>query len=144
MTRARACYELITYISFCVATAISCLQLVKCFSDNKLASKVTSEVTAVINRKKAAFANRDKDKIKTAYREMRNGQGKRNYRLRVEDQLSSSNSRDLWKGMKVITGHCSSSVRLHDNFINPETVNTFFARFDVKDFSVTHESVYSA
>ncbi len=66
---------------------------------------VIREVKAAVRRKRAACFDGDKEKIQTAHTELEATikQGQRKYKERVEGQMSSNNTRGLWKGMKSVS-----------------------------------------
>lgn len=107
------------YIHFCVKTVIPCKTL-KCCLNNK--AWITSGVKSTLNRKKAALVSRDNDQIKATQSELRNviRQDKRHCKLKVEGQLSSSDTTGLWKEHEINYWswllQCSSP---QDTFINP-------------------------
>lgn len=68
-------------------------------------------------------------------------QGKLKYKEKVEGNMSCSNTRGLWNGMKSITGYGSSKPSLCNLGVQANDANTFFARFDESDFSSLHENV---
>lgn len=89
------------YINYCVESVIPHKQM-KIFPNNKL--WVTREVKAAINRKKAAFLSGDRDRIKTAQKELKRviKQGKFKYKERVEEPMSNCNTWGHWNGLKSL------------------------------------------
>lgn len=129
------------YINYCVESLIPSKQI-KIFPNNK--PWVTREVKAAINKKKAFYSG-DKERIKDAQRELKViiRQGKQKYKERVEGNMSCTNTRGLWNGMKSITGYGTSNPSLCQLGIQANDANAFFARFDELDFSSLHEHVLS-
>ncbi|CAM4577340.1 unnamed protein product [Leuciscus chuanchicus] len=91
------------YLNFC-ADMVSPIKTVRCYPNNK--PWVTREVKAVLNRKKAAFRSRDREAMKAAQREVKLcvGEAKDNYRRKVEEKLKENNMREVWDGVRTITG----------------------------------------
>nr|XP_023669577.1 uncharacterized protein LOC111844905 [Paramormyrops kingsleyae] len=54
------------------------------------------------------------------------------YSKRIEDQLSSNNTRPVWRGLQHVTGYKSSNLSAAEGEASlAEELNFFFARFDV-------------
>ena len=75
---------------------------VRCYPSNK--PWVTSDLKALLNEKKRAFrsgycAERFQRELKLSIRE-----SKENYRRKLESKLENNNARDVWGGMREITG----------------------------------------
>ncbi|XP_051238681.1 uncharacterized protein LOC127353460 isoform X2 [Dicentrarchus labrax] len=77
---------------------------VRCYPNNEL--WVTSDLQALLNEKKRAFRSGDRAELKRVQRELKRSisESKDNYRRKLEDKLEDSNSREVWSGMKEITG----------------------------------------
>ena len=98
------------YLNFCT-DVVAPTRTVRCFPNNK--PWVTSDVKTVLNKKKAAFRSRDKEVIKTAQRELKQclKEAKESYRRKVEHKLMENNMREVWDGVKIITGHKAKTVQ---------------------------------
>ena len=130
------------YINFCVDDAIPC-KTVKIFPNDK--PWMSREVKVAINQKRRAFYSGDADLIKSAQKDLKAKikQAKLKYKDRVERQMSNTNTRGLWKGMKSITDWTNDSSSLGTG-IDVDQANKFFARFDSLDFSAEHQSILSS
>lgn len=91
------------YLNFCLDVVVP-IKTVKCFVNNK--SWVTSEVKAVLNRKKRTFKNKDFEEMRRAQRELKDciKEAKDSYRRKLERKLQTNDMREVWKGMRTITG----------------------------------------
>jgi hypothetical protein len=90
---------------------------------------------ALLNEKKRAFKERDKDKdkLKCVQRELKLqiAEGKRVYKEKMEDKLRQSQVREVWKGMRNITGFKkSNSGQTEGTQDRANELNQFFNRFD--------------
>ena len=101
------------YIKFCESICIKS-KSVKCFPNNK--PWVTKEIKEVINEKKRAFFEGDKDKIKSVQKKLNKviEEGKDKYRQKLKNSFESGNSRDAWSGMKQIAGMSKTATHLPD------------------------------
>ncbi|TWW61427.1 hypothetical protein D4764_04G0000730 [Takifugu flavidus] len=81
---------------------VSCLLF--CFA-------VTS--AALLNEKKRVFRPGDKEELRRVQKELRRGirRGKDSYRRKLEERLKGSNAREVWRGLKTISGHTKDSGR---------------------------------
>lgn len=70
---------------------------------------------------------------------IRQGKTGRNYKYKVEGKLQQSDTGDLWKGMKLITGYGPTIARLQERAFSADEANHFFARFDEHNFSAELE-----
>ncbi len=97
------------YLTFCMDAVVP-VKTIHCFPNNK--PWITSEVKAVLNRKKRAFKNKDPEEMKRAQRELKNciREAKDSYRKKLERRLQASDMREVWAGMKTITGCRSGST----------------------------------
>lgn len=99
-----ATHCLTDYLNFCVDT-VAPAKTVRCYPNNK--PWVTQEVKAVLNMKKKAFRSKVKEEMKAAQREVKRclREAKDTYRRKVEQKLERNNMREVWNGVKTITGH---------------------------------------
>ena len=58
---------------------------------------------------------------------MKIGEGKENYRRKLELKLQQNNTRDIWRGLRIITGFGSVCNRGAESSMEPAL---FFHRFD--------------
>ncbi|TWW54042.1 hypothetical protein D4764_0214270, partial [Takifugu flavidus] len=84
---------------------------VRCFPNNK--PWVTPDLKALLNEKKRVFRSGDKEELRRVQKELRRGirRGKDSYRRKLEERLKGSNAREVWRGLKTISGHTKDSGR---------------------------------
>ncbi|KAI4900458.1 hypothetical protein NFI96_007344 [Prochilodus magdalenae] len=84
--------------------------------------------------KKRAFKTGDKEELKRVQTELkiRIKEAKEEYRTKLETKLENNNTRDVWRGLKDITGfNLSSSGAVTDgSYERVSELNQFFLRFD--------------
>lgn len=118
------------YINFCMEVAVPS-RTVRCFPNNK--PWITSDIKALLNEKKRAFRDRDKERLKQVQAELRVRlkEAKDSYRRKVEQKLQQNNMREAWDGMKIITG-CSSKRggAVEGDADRANQLNLFFNRFN--------------
>ena len=85
------------YIKFCESVCIK-TKTIKSFPNNK--PWVTKEIKEVINEKKRAFAEGNKDKIKAVQKKLSKmiREGKDKYKQKLERSFKDGNSREAWAG----------------------------------------------
>ena len=96
---------------------------------------MTKEIKEVINEKKRAFFEGDKDKIKSVQKKLIKviEEGKDKYRQKLKNSFESGNSRDAWSGMKQIAGMSRTATHLpdfDDGSAYATELNEFYSRFD--------------
>lgn len=104
--------------------------LTECLTDYinfYIKSWVTKDIKAILNAKKRAFRdNTIQDDLKLKIRE-----AKDRYRRKLEWKLQQNNMRQIWSGMKTITGQSPAGNRGVKGDIDRATeLNLFFNRFD--------------
>ena len=84
---------------------------VRCFPNNK--PWITNDLKALLNKKKRAFRSGDREELRRVQHELRDmlRACKDAYRRKLEAKLQQNNVRDVWTGMKQITG-CKVSGRV--------------------------------
>ncbi|TWW68197.1 putative RNA-directed DNA polymerase from transposon BS [Takifugu flavidus] len=102
---------------------------VQCYPNNK--PWVTQEVKDVLNKKKKAFRNKDREEMKEAQREVKRclKEAKNIYRKKVEKKLADNNMRDVWEGVRTITGHKAKTSTEGGGVERANDLNQFFNRF---------------
>ncbi|KAK0135164.1 RNA-directed DNA polymerase from mobile element jockey [Merluccius polli] len=117
------------YLNFCM-DVVAPARTVRCFPNNK--PWVTRGVKAVLNKKKAAFRRGDKEAMKAAQREVKVclRDAKESYRRKVEQKLQENNMREVWNGVKTITGYKAKSSSEGGTLERANELNNFFNRFD--------------
>ena len=106
-------------------------RVIRCFPNNK--PWITSSLKALLNEKKKAFREGDKNKIKELQKELkvRIKEGKEAYRLKLEQQLQQEGVKQVWAGMRKITGMKQKGSTLPDGELSlADDLNRFFNRFD--------------
>ncbi|KAI4904532.1 hypothetical protein NFI96_034261 [Prochilodus magdalenae] len=96
------------YINFCVDSTVP-TRTVKCYPNNK--PWVTKDIKARLNKKKRAFRAGDREEVRTTQRELKRTirEAKDGYRRKLEWKLQQNNMREVWSGMRTITGFRSSN-----------------------------------
>ncbi|KAJ8371917.1 hypothetical protein AAFF_G00298690 [Aldrovandia affinis] len=91
------------YINFCVDCNVP-TRTIKCYPNNK--PWITKDIKIILNAKKRAFRAGDKDGVKTIQGELRVTirEAKEKYRRKLEGKLQQNNMKEVWSGMKAITG----------------------------------------
>ena len=70
-------------------------------------------------------------------------EAKKEYKEKVEQHFKSNNMRDAWKGIRTLTGQDNSKKEspLLQSEGAADRLNSFYARFDNKDFSNEHQTL---
>ena len=124
------------YIAFCAETV---LETKSCtvFPNNK--PWVTPGLKRLLYRKKEAFKSGDRDEVKTVQRQLNRQirEDKRRFATKLENNFKEGNSRQYWQDVQTITGYKPKKVPLKttDEAKLAGELNTFYARFDQRDFS---------
>ncbi|KAJ8416783.1 hypothetical protein AAFF_G00326610 [Aldrovandia affinis] len=92
-------------------------------------------VRAALRERDTAFASGDQAVVKTARYELRRTirDTKRDYRVRLEGQLSNNDPRSLWQGLHTITDFKKKPSTAVDDATLPDKLNNFFGCFEVND-----------
>ena len=92
------------YIRFCEHTAMP-TRTARCLPNNK--PWITNDLKALLNKKKRAFRSGDREELRRVQHELRDmlRACKDTYRRKLEAKLQQNNVRDVWTGMKQITGY---------------------------------------
>jgi len=116
------------YIKFCEHTTIPS-RTVRCFPNNK--PWITRDLKALLNMKKAAFRSGDRDELRRAQRNLKVKlrEGKDSYRRKLEAKLQLNNTREVWSGMKQITGFKVGGRQPGGSLERANELNCFFNRF---------------
>ncbi|KAI3363082.1 hypothetical protein L3Q82_011534 [Scortum barcoo] len=115
------------YLNFC-ADVVSPVKTVRCYPNNK--PWVTREVKTVLNKKKAAFRSRDREAMKAAQQEVKHcvKEAKDSYRRKVEQKLRENNMREVWEGVRTITGLNTKTRAVGGTMERANELNDFFNR----------------
>ncbi|KAI3357972.1 hypothetical protein L3Q82_003000 [Scortum barcoo] len=116
------------YLNFCT-DVVSPVKTVRCYPNNK--PWVTREVKTVLNKKKAAFRSRDREAMKAAQQEVKHcvKEAKDSYRRKVEQKLRENNMREVWEGVRTITGLNTKTRAVGGTMERANELNDFFNRF---------------
>lgn len=101
---------------------------VTCYANNK--PRITK---AILNEKKRAFRKGNRDEVRRVQEVLKLNirEGKDNYERKLENKLRRNNMRDVWSGMKTITGfQKTGSMGLEGRVDRDNELNLFFNRFD--------------
>ncbi|KAI3353517.1 hypothetical protein L3Q82_020036, partial [Scortum barcoo] len=118
------------YINFCMDTVVP-VRSVRCFANNK--PWITSDIKGLLNQKKKAFKDgwRHTQELKQIQKELRVQlrEAKEQYRRKIEQRMQNNNMREVWEGMKTITG-CSSKrgAPIEGDVGRANQLNQFFNR----------------
>ena len=100
---------------------------VRCFPNNK--PWITSDIKRLLNQKKAAYREGDRQKRRLVQRELKRSlrQAKEEFKRKVQD----NNTREVWRGMKTITGYKQKgSLATAPDVAKANEFNYFYNRFD--------------
>ncbi|KAI4888279.1 hypothetical protein NFI96_012150 [Prochilodus magdalenae] len=117
-------------MNFCMDVAVP-VKTVRCFANNK--PWITSSVKGLLNKKKRAFKDNNQEELRSAQRELKVHlrEAKKSYRRKVEQRLRENNMREVWSGMKTITGYMQRTGSATDGDVErANEFNTFYNRFD--------------
>ena len=117
------------YLNFCM-DIVAPTKTVRCFPNNK--PWITSNVKHLLNMKKRAFKEGDQAERKRVQGELKTmlREAKDSYRRKVEQKLQENNMREVWDGMKTITGCKKSSSTVEGDVVRANQFNQFYNRFD--------------
>ena len=132
----------LSYISFCTES-VTTTKTVKVFPNQK--PWLNSEVRALLRARDSAFKSGDQQVYKEARQSLVKGikEAKRKYKQRIEEHFNTKNSRNMWQGIKTLTGYKDSCTQTNSPDITlPDTLNHFFARFDQENRdTITHPAI---
>uniref|UniRef100_A0A1A8RXB6 Reverse transcriptase domain-containing protein n=1 Tax=Nothobranchius rachovii TaxID=451742 RepID=A0A1A8RXB6_9TELE len=116
------------YINFCVDNIIP-TRTVRCFANNK--PWITSELKNLLNEKKRAFKEGDRELLRSIQKQLKIKirDSKEAYRKKLENKLQRNNIRDVWSGMKKITGFKQRKDCTDGSLDTANELNKFFNRF---------------
>ncbi|KAK0138891.1 hypothetical protein N1851_024564 [Merluccius polli] len=116
------------YIRFCEVTTMTA-RTVHCFSNNN--PWITSDLKALLNKKKKAFRSGDRGEQRRVQHELRKmlRTCKDNYRRKLEAKFQQNSVRDVWAGMKHIMGMKGKDRQTSGSLDRANQYNQFFNRF---------------
>ncbi|KAL0188435.1 hypothetical protein M9458_015534, partial [Cirrhinus mrigala] len=117
------------YINFCVENTVLSRR-VQCFPNNK--PWVTSELKALLNEKKRAFLSVDKEELCRVQLELKYNIRRCKASYKLEQGMEQNNIREVWRGLKHISGHGKSGdvLQVIGDQAWANELNLFFNRFD--------------
>lgn len=130
-----------SYISWCVESIIP-RKTIQVFSNNK--PWVTKSIKEVLNKKKKAFREKDKEQLHNVQKEMKKviTEGKNNYKNKIEQKFKSNDMHDVWQGMNLMSGRHKGCVNvMSDSTDYANDLNKFYTRFDCHDFKRERETI---
>lgn len=97
------------------------------FPNNK--ARITCDLKTLPNKKKRAFRSGDKEELRRVQHDLRKKLHgcKGNYGRKLEDKLQQNNVREVWSGMKQITG-CKGRDEPYGRQEWANEMNCFFNR----------------
>ncbi len=122
------CDFLTDYIHFC-QDIVAPTKKVRCFPNNK--PWITKDLKAHLNEKKRAFREGNREEQKWVQRELKVKirENKGAYWRKIEQKLEDSSMKEVWTGMKTITGYNVASQTAdgdptlnHSFYTSPRTV----------------------
>ena len=119
------------YINFCVSSIVP-VKTIKIFSNNK--PWVSKDIKDILNRKKIAFNNKNKEEKKVIQKELKCAikKGKGDYKKKIEKHFKDNDMKRVWDGMNIMSRRKNKSenntVPLTHDYAND--LNAFYARFD--------------
>uniref|UniRef100_A0A3B1IEK6 Reverse transcriptase domain-containing protein n=1 Tax=Astyanax mexicanus TaxID=7994 RepID=A0A3B1IEK6_ASTMX len=120
------------YISKCVED-VTTTKTVTCYPNQK--PWLNAEVRSLLKARDAAFRSGDSDELRRARRELTAGvkRAKAAYAQKIQGHFSSQDPQSMWRGIKCITDYKSNVAQSSKDPSLPETLNTFYARFENPD-----------
>ena len=95
----------------------------RCYPNKK--PWVTKDIKAIHNWKKRAFRSGNRGELNSKIKE-----AKDKYRRKLEWKLQQNNMREVWSGMRTITGFRPTSSGADGSVAGANELNLFFNRFD--------------
>ncbi|XP_073668918.1 uncharacterized protein [Paramisgurnus dabryanus] len=117
------------YVNFCLDNVVP-TRSVRCFPNNK--PWITCDVKDLLNEKKRAFKEGDHMKLRSVQGELKRKlkEAKEEYKKKVEQKLQENNMKEVWQGMKIITGCKKKSGVVEGDEVRANQLNQFYNRFD--------------
>ena len=119
------------YIKSCI-NVITTTRQVRVFSNNK--PWLNREVRLLLKARNAAFHSGDELQYREARAKLKRGirDAKAMYSQRIEQHLESSDTRQVWHGLRQITGQSNKNSLCSSSDFLAEQLNQFFSRFEVE------------
>lgn len=117
------------------------VRTVRCYANNK--PWITRDIKGLLNQEKRAFKDGDQKELKNVQRKFRVQlrEAKEQYRRKLEKKLKNNSMKEVWEGMKTITG-CSPKCidKTKGNVERANLLNNFFNRFDHPNLFRPHKT----
>ena len=122
--------SVLCYIKYCI-DAVTVDKCVRVHPNEK--PWMTRGVQRLLRERNTAWRSGNKDLYSTARANLKRGirEAKADYRRRIEDHLSSNNSRQVWQGIQHLTNYRTNLGAAEGDPALAEQLNIFFARFEV-------------
>ena len=122
--------SVLCYIKYCI-DAVTVDKCVRVHPNEK--PWMTRGVQRLLRERNTAWRSGNKDLYSTARANLKRGirEAKAYYRRRIEDHLSSNNSRQVWQGIQHLTNYRTNLGAAEGDPALAEQLNIFFARFEV-------------
>ena len=127
------------YIAFCIESVIP-TKTIKLYPNNK--PWITKSLKSTINEKKLAFRSGDRIKQKEVQKKLKGElrKGMLEYKEKVQKEFQKGNMRDVFKGIKILTGQDKAPQKKSDKTQEErsafaENLNDFYCRFERPDLS---------
>ncbi|KAK6178302.1 hypothetical protein SNE40_013103 [Patella caerulea] len=140
------CDVITNYISFCVEMIIP-VKEIKIFPNNK--PWISKELKSLLNAKKRGFMTKDRITVKRIQKDInvKIKACRNDYKKNVESQFRQTNTRQAWSSIKTIVGTNQQKAHISSPSTDQsfaEELNTFYARFDIENFTSERKSVTDA
>ncbi|KAJ8415093.1 hypothetical protein AAFF_G00007910 [Aldrovandia affinis] len=118
------------YIRTCEESIVP-TKKVRCFPNNK--PWINKNIKALLNRKKRAFMAKDREGVKSVQKELKGElrRAEKGYKEKIEGKLEDNSTREVWDGLKRITGQKQAGLDEGGGQDRANELNLFFNRFDV-------------
>ncbi|CAM4691197.1 unnamed protein product [Leuciscus chuanchicus] len=113
------------YLNFCMDIVVP-TRTVRCFPNNQ--PWITSDVKDLLNKKKRVFKEGDQAKLRCVQGELKIKlkEAKEEYRKKVEQKLQENSMKEVWEGMKIITGCKKKSSIVEGDVVRANQLNQFY------------------
>uniref|UniRef100_A0A3B5QBX0 Reverse transcriptase domain-containing protein n=1 Tax=Xiphophorus maculatus TaxID=8083 RepID=A0A3B5QBX0_XIPMA len=121
--------SVLSYVQFCT-DAVLPVKTIKVFPNQK--PWLDSTVRALLKARDAAYRSGDRLAYSRARSELKKGikQAKLQYKQQIEEHFINNNPRSMWRGIRTMTDYKHSTQLTSRSSTLPDTLNSFFARFD--------------
>ena len=107
------------------------VKVVLCFPNNK--PWISCDIKGLLNQKKAAFRENDREKHKQIQRELKRRlkMARVDYKKKMETKLQHNDTREVWRGLKNITGYKLKNSQVTAGDVDKANeFNLFYNRFN--------------